>query len=552
MLFRKKKPTPSTKKTVEWSIFISEVPLHQVQQIELAEDLSSAIVREKKGVVHTVSIHPLLREYLIANLLEKKVAFRILPPPRLQWLSWMAVFPLISALTTMLLTLLMTVGMFRALDQQKKTISPAPPFQVWVPSTSSFPTPWIGSPEIFQECLESIHQVKGLLLEGEPGTGKTLLARHLAHVSNATLIPVVGSQFVEVFVGVGAQRVRQLFEMARQHAPSIVFIDELDAMATKRGYYTHSENDQTLNQLLSEMDGFVSHQHVLVLGASNRVSSMDPALLRPGRFDRIVHIPLPDESTRQHLWDHFLTTCGLPVSPFVDVSLLVALSPQFSGAMVERVVKEAVVFARREKALVLDADHLDRALEKERVGILKVQDDRSDAEKWRAAVHEAGHALVAHASDFRVRKISIRSNHQGMGGYTLYEDASEREITRNLLEQRLAVMMGGRAAETLYYGEGGVSTGAIHDISMANALAETMVAQLGFSHEFPTLGPRTLTLSETMRDKIHREIQKKVDRGLSDAVQLLNASWPLVDKVASYLLDHVAVNESVFLSLMTE
>jgi ATP-dependent Zn protease len=155
MLFRKKKPTPSTKKTVEWSTFISEVPLHQVQQIELAEDLSSAIVREKKGVVHTVSIHPLLREYLIANLLEKKVAFRILPPPRLQWLSWMAVFPLISALTTMLLTLLMTVGMFRALDQQKKTISPAPPFQVWVPSTTSFPTPWIGSPEIFQECLES-------------------------------------------------------------------------------------------------------------------------------------------------------------------------------------------------------------------------------------------------------------------------------------------------------------------------------------------------------------------------------------------------------------
>ena len=545
--------TETNKEKVEWSERMARLAPRDIEQVVFTDDISRGVIQEKNGAVHRVSIHPTLRGFLLVDLLEKKVSYRILPPTS-KPLSWLAVFPLVSFFATLLLTALTGASVLRSFSGAKPPLSSfSDPFRVVVPTVS--PAPWIGSPEILLECIDSIGKVKGLLLEGAPGTGKTLMARHIAYASNATLLPVVGSQFVEVFVGLGAQRVRQLFATARKHAPTIIFIDEMDAIASKRGDHSHTESDQTLNQLLAEMDGFIPHAGVFVLGATNRVSSMDPALLRPGRLDRVVHIPLPDESSRKKMYRHFLERCGMPLSTEVDVDTLGSLSQELSGAEMERVVKEAVVFAERVGATVLTNEHLDLALEKERVGILKTEDDRSHAEKWRTALHETGHAMVAHAfpTNFRVRKISIRPNHQGMGGYTLYDDsvAEDTSYTRELLQRRIMVLMGGKAAETLYYGDTGVSAGAVHDLVMANALSETMVGQLGLSSRFPTLSHRNTPLSENMRDAVHREIQETLDGCFAASMAILNGTWPTVERVATRLMETLAVNESVFLSLIS-
>jgi len=569
MFFRKKKTScspppassaPPSLPSIEWSEWIGRVPLRNVQEVVFQEDISKAVVHEKNGTVHHVSIHRALRDYVLVDLLEKKISYRILPPPPFQPtpFSCLALIPLLSFLTTLLMTALAGANALRFLmtgPHASPSSSLTDPFRAVVLPTP--PTAWIGSPEILHECIDSIGNgnVKGLLLEGAPGTGKTLMARHIAYASNATLIPVVGSQFVEVFVGVGAQRVRQLFAMARKYAPSIVFIDEMDAIASQRGDHSHTESDQTLNQLLAEMDGFVPHAGVFVLGATNRMSSMDPALLRPGRIDRVVHIPLPDESSRKKLYRYFLDRCGMPLATDLDMEMLGSLSHAFSGAEMERVIHEAVMFARRAGATELGNEHLDLALEKERVGLLKTEDDRSPAEQWRTALHETGHAMVAHAfpHHFRVRKISIRPNHQGMGGYTLYDDsvAEDKSPTQEMVRRRIMVLMGGKAAETLYYGATGVSAGAVHDLVMANALAETMVGQLGLSSRFPTLSHRNLPLSESMRDAIHQEIQETIDGCLTASMAILNTTWPVVERVATTLMERLVVNESVLLSLLS-
>lgn len=541
-------------KPVEWSEFQATVPMARIKRIVFSTDLSLAMVYLlRSSTPRLVSIHESMQTWLLADLLEKKVPYRILQSAPL-FPSW--IIPLLPGLFSVFSTLFFSGVLMRVVSRRLPSSSTfSRSYPIFRPTLLETQT-WIGSPEVLNECMETVRGTgygdkkdwRGLLLEGEPGTGKTLLARKIAAEANASFIPVVGSQFVEVYVGMGAKRVRELFLQARLHAPVIVFIDEMDAIAGHRGYSQNSEADNTLNQLLAEMDGFRRDEGVFVLGATNRVALMDPALVRPGRFDRVVHIPLPDTECRKKMFAHFLGKCALDVSGGMDYETLAVLGQGFSGAVIEKVVHEAEIFARRNGETVLEPRHMDLAMEKEWVGLLKTEDDRSPQEILRVAVHEVGHALLAHRF-FRVYKISIRANHKGVGGFTMYDPFSIEDLpTRESLQQRIAVLLGGRAAEMLWYGPMATSTGAVQDLASANELAEAMVTELGFSDRFPSLSSRSLAWSDHMRGALHQEVQGVLDQGLQDATHHLNETWGTLQKLVVGLLQTQSMNESVFLS----
>jgi cell division protease FtsH len=248
------------------------------------------------------------------------------------------------------------------------------------------------------------------------------------------------------------------------------------------------------------------------------------------------------------MFAHFLGKCALDVSGGMDYETLAVLGQGFSGAVIEKVVHEAEIFARRNGETVLEPRHMDLAMEKEWVGLLKTEDDRSPQEILRVAVHEVGHALLAHRF-FRVYKISIRANHKGVGGFTMYDPFSIEDLpTRESLQQRIAVLLGGRAAEMLWYGPMATSTGAVQDLASANELAEAMVTELGFSDRFPSLSSRSLAWSDHMRYALHDEIQEVLDQGLQDARRHLNETWGILQKLVMGLVETQSMNESVFLS----
>ncbi len=334
---------------------------------------------------------------------------------------------------------------------------------------------------------------RGALLMGPPGTGKTLLARALAGEAGVPFFSISGSQFIEVFVGVGASRVRQLFKAAVKNAPSIVFIDELDSIGRTRGTGLgggHDEREQTLNQILAEMDGFSEHQAVIVLAATNRPDVLDPALLRPGRFDRHVVLDLPDRNDRVAILE--VHTRNVPTDASVELERIAAGTAGFSGADLKNLVNEAALLAARESKVAVTADHLDRARDKVLLGTertLVIQPE----EKRRLAVHESGHTAVAffleHADP--LYKVSIIPRGRALGGTQQVAEEERYTLPEDYLRARLAVMLGGRAAEKGLLGS--VSSGADDDIRQSTQLARAMVARWGMSEK---IGPVDLRDSE--------------------------------------------------------
>jgi cell division protease FtsH len=334
---------------------------------------------------------------------------------------------------------------------------------------------------------------RGVLLMGPPGTGKTLLARALAGEAGVPFFSISGSEFIEVFVGVGAARVRNLFEAAKKQAPCIVFIDELDAVGRTRGTGLgggHDEREQTLNQILAEMDGFAPHETVIVLAATNRPDVLDPALLRPGRFDRHVMLDLPDRKDREAILK--VHARDVPLAGSVDLREIAATTPGFSGADLKNLVNEAAMLAARENQNQVAARHLDEARDKVVLGAarsLAIQPE----ERHRLAIHEAGHTIVAY---FLPRadplyKVSIVPRGRALGGTQQLPEQERHTLPEDYLKDRLAVMLGGRTAERERLGT--VSSGADDDIRQATALARSMVARWGMS---PTIGPVDLRDSE--------------------------------------------------------
>jgi cell division protease FtsH len=409
---------------------------------------------------------------------------------------------------------------------------------------------------------------KGLLLVGPPGTGKTLLARAVAGEAGVPFFSINGSEFVEMFVGVGAARVRDLFEQARAKAPAIIFIDELDALGKARGAFPgvggHDEREHTLNQLLVELDGFDPTSGLVLLAATNRPEILDPALLRAGRFDRQVLVDRPDKRGRVQILK--VHTRKVKLAPDVELEKIAALTTGFSGADLANLVNEAALMATRRGAQAITLEDFTRAVERIVAGLEKKNRVLSPKEREVVAYHEMGHALVALAlpGTDSVHKVSIIPRGVGALGYTIQRPTEDRYLmTREELENKIAVLLGGRAAEKLVFGQ--LSTGAVDDLAKATDIARDMVARYGMHEELGYVAyqeshPRFLEapggptqggwrVSEHTAEQIDEAIRNLVMGVFERTYQLLSRNRPILDRCAQALLSRETLDESAIREL---
>jgi cell division protease FtsH len=378
---------------------------------------------------------------------------------------------------------------------------------------------------------------KGILLYGPPGTGKTLLAKAVAHASGATFYSQSASAFVEMFAGLGAARIRKLFDKARKNAPAIVFIDELDAVGMRRsGSGFNREHDQTLNQLLVELDGFGQREQVVIIGASNRLVDLDPALLRPGRFDRQILVTPPDLPGRQAILG--VHTRGKPLGPDVDLSLIARQTSGLTGADLANICNEAAIFAgRADQSIITHAD-FDAALERIVAG-LQQRRVVTEKEKRILAYHEAGHALMSHlvGSPQPVQKVTIVSRGNALG-YTLNTPQEDRYLhTKEELLDLMKVLLAGRAAEQTVFGA--VTNGAANDLERVTELARSMVFEFGMGTEVSsrTMRADNYALSEQTKQLRDGEQARLCDHAFEEAIRLLQKHRRSLDRVAAALLE---------------
>jgi len=415
---------------------------------------------------------------------------------------------------------------------------------------------FLKEPQKFQKLGGRIP--KGVLLVGPPGTGKTLLARAIAGEANVPFFSISGSDFVEMFVGVGASRVRDLFEQGKKNAPCIIFIDEIDAVGRHRGAGLgggHDEREQTLNQLLVEMDGFESNEGVILIAATNRPDVLDPALLRPGRFDRRVVVPRPDVKGREGILAVHVRK--IPLSEDVDISVIARSTPGFSGADLANLVNEAALNAARMNQKTVTHEDFEMAKDKVLMGVARKSMLINDQEKRVTAYHEAGHALVAAMTEGAdpLHKVTIIPRGMALGVTQQLPVDDRHTYPRTYLEGQLSIMMGGRLAEELFLGT--MTTGAGNDIEQATELARKMVCQFGMS----SLGPMTFgkqeeqiflgreiaqhrDYSENTAIAIDEEVRRFVISGYDRAKSILNDHREALIRIAEALLERESLDAS--------
>ena len=395
---------------------------------------------------------------------------------------------------------------------------------------------------------------KGALLVGPPGTGKTLTARAVAGEANVPFFTISGSDFVEMFVGVGASRVRDMFEQAKKNAPCIIFIDEIDAVGRHRGAGLGGGNDereQTLNQLLVEMDGFEANEGIIIIAATNRPDVLDPALLRPGRFDRQIVVGLPDINGREKVLKVHMR--NVPLSQDVDAKTIARGTPGFSGADLMNLVNEAALLAARRSKRLVTMQEFEDAKDKVMMGVERKSMAMGEEEKKLTAYHEGGHALVAltvpHTDP--VHKATIIPRGRALGMVMQLPERDKLSMSYRQMMSRLAVMMGGRVAEELVFGKEAITSGASSDIEQATRLARAMVTQWGYSDELGTVAygenqqevflghsvARSQNVSEATAQKIDSEIKRLVDWGYAEAKRILTERKDDLEKLAQGLLE---------------
>ena len=411
------------------------------------------------------------------------------------------------------------------------------------------------------------HIPKGVLLVGPPGTGKTLLAKAVAGEAGVKFLSISGSDFVEMFVGVGASRVRDLFEQAKKVAPAIVFIDEIDAVGRQRGSGLgggHDEREQTLNQLLVEMDGFGSNEGVVVLAATNRVDILDPALLRPGRFDRQVYVGLPDIKGREEILK--IHARNKPLAEDVDLGRVAKGTPGFTGADLENLLNEAALLTGRQDKAAIDKACIDEAVIKVIAGPEKHSRVIPPQERKLTAYHEAGHAVVMRALPQHdpVHQITIVPRGQAGGMTISLPDEDRSYLSREYMLQQIVSLLGGRAAEQLMLGD--ISTGASNDIQRATSLARRMVGTYGMSEKLGTVAfdagsdevfigksmGHTRPYSEKTAAEMDGEIRAIIDEAYQKAQDILRTYQKQLTEIAEYLLANETMNGDVFESFFTE
>ncbi len=420
---------------------------------------------------------------------------------------------------------------------------------------------YLHNPQKYTEAGASMP--KGLLLVGPPGTGKTMLAKAVAGESNVPFFSISGSEFVEMFVGMGASKVRDLFSQAKEKAPCIVFIDEIDAIGQKRSGGNMGGNDereQTLNQLLTEMDGFEGNNGVIILAATNRPESLDPALTRPGRFDRRVPVELPDLAGREAILK--VHAKKIKTADDVDFHTIARMAAGASGAELANIINEAALRAVRGGRVIVTEADLEESIEVVIAGYQKKNAVLSDHEKRVVAYHEIGHALVAalQTHSAPVQKITIIPRTSGALGYTMQVDTSDKYLmTKQEIENKIATFTGGRAAEEVVFGE--ITTGASNDIEQATKLARAMITRYGMSEEFDMVAMETVTnqylggdtslaCSADTQNRIDQKVVELVKTQHEKAVRILTENRKVLDSLAQFLYEKETITGDEFMQIL--
>lgn len=419
---------------------------------------------------------------------------------------------------------------------------------------------YLHNPNRYKEIGASMP--KGILLVGPPGTGKTLLAKAVAGESNVPFFSMSGSEFVEMFVGMGASKVRDLFKQAKEKAPCIVLFDEIDAIGKKRdGQFSgNDEREQTLNQLLTEMDGFEGNNGVIILAATNRPESLDPALTRPGRFDRRVPVELPDLKGREEILK--VHAKKVKTAGNIDYQKVARMASGASGAELANIVNEAALRAVRDGRDAVTQADMEESIEVVIAGYQKKNAILTDDEKWRVAYHEVGHALVVakQTNSAPVQKITIIPRTSGALGYTMQvEEGNHYLMTKEELENKIATLTGGRAAEEVKFGT--VSTGASNDIEQATKLARAMITRYGMSDEFDMVAMETVTNQYLGGDTslaCSAETQAKIDKKVSDLIRtehekakkILSDNMDKLEEISKYLYEKETITGEEFMKIL--
>ena len=419
---------------------------------------------------------------------------------------------------------------------------------------------YLHNPDKYREIGASMP--KGVLLVGPPGTGKTLLAKAVAGEADVPFFSISGSEFVEMFVGMGASKVRDLFAQAKEKAPCIVFIDEIDAIGKKRDGQIggNDEREQTLNQLLTEMDGFEGNNGVIILAATNRPESLDPALTRPGRFDRRVPVELPDLAGREAILK--VHAKKIKTAPDVDFHTIARMASGTSGAELANIINEAALRAVRNGRTVVEQADLEESIEVVIAGYQKKNAIMTDGEKKVVAYHEIGHALVAalQTASAPVQKITIIPRTSGALGYTMQVEQNDKVLmTKEELENKIATLTGGRAAEEIVFGQ--ITTGASNDIEQATKLARAMITRYGMTEEFDMVAMETVTnqylggdtalaCSADMQKEIDKKVVETVKTQHEKARRLLSENRKKLDELAGYLYEKETITGSEFMEIL--
>ena len=556
---------------VIYSQFVQDVQNDRIKKVDIASDERSVKFERSDGSSGTTTA-PVRDRDLINDLIEHKVEIKQAPPDTgvSFWslvLNFLPVLLIIGFWLFMMRQMqgggagkgAMSFGRSRAKllsdDQVKVTFADVAGCDEAKEEVSEL-VEFLRDPSKFQKLGGKIP--RGVLMVGPPGTGKTLLAKAIAGEAKVPFFSISGSDFVEMFVGVGASRVRDMFEQAKKHAPCIIFIDEIDAVGRHRGAGLgggHDEREQTLNQLLVEMDGFEGGEGVIVIAATNRPDVLDPALLRPGRFDRQVVVGLPDVKGREQILKVHMRK--VPLANDVDPMTIARGTPGFSGADLANLVNEAALFAARENAKDVRMEHFDKARDKIMMGAERRSMAMSEEEKRNTAYHEAGHAIVGRLVPDHdpVYKVTIIPRGRALG-VTMYLPEGDRySYNKENLESRLCSLYGGRVAEELIFGADKVTTGASNDIERATKMARNMVTKWGLSELGPiTYGEeedevflgRSVTQHKNVSDETARKIDEVVhgilDRAYSRTTQLLTENLDKLHLMAKTLLEYETID----------
>ena len=548
-------------KTLAYTELIKEISYGNIEKIEMTVGSTTLKVKQKNVEEEKTAIIPNTESFM--QLLQEKVAegneIELIQKPR-SVISQIPSFIISFLPTLIMLALFIMIFKMQGLgekgkvydDTERKTKVKFDDVAGLDEEKSELVeiVDFLKRPEKFTKMGAKIP--KGVLLYGKPGTGKTLIAKAIAGEADVPFISMSGSEFIEMFAGLGASRVRKLFEKARKLSPCIVFIDEIDAIGSRRTSNSgaETENNQTLNQLLVEMDGFSSEETIIVLAATNRPEMLDKALLRPGRFDRQITIPTPDLNGRLEILK--IHSKDKKISEEVNLEGIAEDTAGFTGAELANILNEAAIIATIRKHEDIEREDIEEAVKKVTVGLEKRARVISDKDKKLTAYHEAGHAVVSKylPTQTDVKEVSIIPRGVA-GGYTMYKsDEDKYYISKTEMQEKLIALLGGRAAEKLVLDD--ISTGASNDIEVATQIARDMVTKYGMSDnlgpiDFQGKEPYEMQMfGENIGDKIGEEVKKLIDTAYAEAQKLLQQHRDKLDKIAQTLLQKEKINEEDF------